>query len=180
MDNHERLVLALGRKYTVAVQVKGKDYVLFIRELGLRHQSGDLTRGHAELLEKKDAWIRDLAQEGLWDWIVPPGETSEQGSIEPPCGKSLTPFFIKFGCVVLLLFVVSAKLSDAARDVGYSLEKKIDNMLVMPADKLEANRQKARALAQKLKPIVQEFTILFRSDAVSATNATQPADTSGR
>jgi len=161
MDDHDRLVLALGRKYTVAVQVKGKNYVLFIRELGLRHQSDDLACGHAELLEKKDVWIRDLAEEGLWDWIVPPGGTPEMGQAAPDLYKGLLPFFIKFACVVLLLLVVSAKLSDAGRSVGYNLEKKIDNMLVMPEDKLEAHRQRAHALAQKLKPIVQEFTILF-------------------
>lgn len=169
MDDQERLAQALGRGYTVAVQTKGNGYVLFIRELGLRHQSDDLVRGHAELLEKKDAWIRDLAQEGLWDWIVPPGGTPglTSDAAPAPAGRfrGLLPFFIKFGCVVLLLLVVSAKLSDAGRDVGYTLEKKLDNIVAMQPETVEKHRAKAHAIAVRLRPIVLEVLSIFRPES---------------
>lgn len=166
MDDQQRLEQALGRIYTVAVHPKGKGYLFFIRELGLRHQSEDLARGHAELLAMKDAWIRDVAAEGLWEWITPPGgEASAKEQEAPSRWRSLAPFSVKFVCVALLLLVFTARLSDAARDIGYNLEKKIDAVLLMPPDKLEANRQRARAFALKLKPIVQELTAMFRPDA---------------
>jgi len=176
MDDRERLEQALGRSYTVAVQARGKGYVLFIRELGLRHECDDLARGHVEILEKKDAWIRDLAGEGLWDWIVPPGgEPAPQ-----PAGAGryhgLVPFFIKFFCVALLLVVAFGAVAGGLRDLGYTLEKKIDGVIAQKPEQLEANRMKARAFAQRLRPIVQEVLYVFRSDAelaAGAANATR-------
>lgn len=180
MDDQNRLTQALGRKYTVAVKADGKGYMLFIRELGLRHQCDDLARGHAELMAKKDAWIRDLAAEGLWDWIAEPGEASAQEQTAPRRWQSLVPFFVKFACVALLLLVISAKLSSAAREIGFTLEKKIDAVVLMSPDAVEAHRQKARNLALKLRPIVQELGIMFRSDRDSAGDATPVDDGSGR
>jgi hypothetical protein len=186
MDDAKRLEQALNRTYAVAVQPTGKGYELFIRELGLRHACTDLTRGHAELLELKDAWIRDLAQEGLWDWITPPGGKPQEERPKTWRWRDLAPFFIKCVCVVLLVLWISARLANALRDVGWGLEKKIGDVIMMPEDKSLEMQKRTRAFAVKLRPFVQELMIVFKPEAdanataAGAANATGPAGESGR
>lgn len=164
-DGADRLELALARKYGVSVHPSGKGYELFIRELGLRHSCTDLAAGHAELLAKKDALIRDLAAEGLWDWITPPGGQPEQQAPAKWRWRDMAPFFIKCACVVLLVLWISARVSNALRDVGWGLEKKIGDVIMLQEDKERALLQRTRSFALKLRPFVQELLVVLKSDA---------------
>lgn len=175
-DEAGRLEQALARKYGVSVHTDGKGYELFIRELGLRHSSKDLAAGHAELLVKKDALIRDLAAEGLWDWITPPGSPPEQAPRKTWRWRDMAPFFIKCACVVLLVLWVSARVSNSLRDVGWGLEKKIGDVIMLQENKERELLQRTRAFALKLRPFVQELMVVFKSDAEAGMTA-QPKPT---
>lgn len=164
-DKAGRLEQALARKYGVSVQANGKGYELFIRELGLRHSCSDLATGHAELLAKKDTLIRDLAAEGLWDWITPPGAQPEPTPRKSWRWRDMAPFFIKCACVVLLTLWISARVSNALRDVGWGLEKKIGDVIMLQEDKERELLQRTRSFALKLRPFVRELMVVFKSDA---------------
>lgn len=174
MEDDGRLTQALGWSYSVAVRPRGKGYELFIRELGLRHSCQDLSAGFAELEAKKQAWLRELASEGLWDWMTPPGGPEAPENPVRTRWRGLIPFFIKFFCVALLLLVVVGRLESALGNIGYTLEKKIDAVLVMTPEKVEANREKARLMAQKLRPIVQEVMGMFREEPQAAAQVSEP------
>ncbi len=175
-DEARCLEQALARKYGVSVHASGKGYELFIRELGLRHTCSNLATGHAELLAKKDALIRDLAAEGLWDWITPPGVQAEQEPMKTWRWRDMAPFLIKCACVVLLVLWISARISNALRDVGWGLEKKIGDVIMLQEDKERALLQRTRAFASKLRPFVQELMVVFKSDAeLDAASSPQPA-----
>lgn len=186
MDAQDRLSRTLALKYDVIVHEKDGGYDFFIRELGLRHASSSLEGGHAELLRKKDEWIKDLAAEGLWDWIVEPGGRPAPAA-EPAPGRfqGLLPFFVKIICVSFLLLVVVAFVSRGGREVGYGLEKKLDSIVTMRPEQVEAHREKARAIAEKLRPIVLEIMGAFHAEAQGPAlpsglqNATIPSAPSG-
>jgi hypothetical protein len=182
MDAQDRLSKALGLKYDVIVHEKDGGFIFFIRELGLRHAAASLEAGYAEMQEMKDKWIRDLAAEGLWDWIVEPGERPAQiAEAVPGRLQSLLPFFIKLLCVSFLLLVVVAFVSKGGREVGYGLEKKLDSIVTMRPEQIEAHREKAHAIAGKLRPIVLEIMGAFQAEPLGPVppsgqeNATSPS-----
>lgn len=175
MENDTRLKQALDWRYSVAVRASGKGYELLIRELGLRHTCRDLAAGFAEMEAKKEAWLRDLADEGLWDWMTPPGGPEAPENPVRARWRGLIPFFVKFACVAVLLLFVVGRLESALGNIGYTLEKKIDSVLVMTPEKMEANREKARVMAQKLRPIVQEIMGMFREEPQATTQASEPS-----
>lgn len=163
MDAQDRLTNALGKKYDVIVHFTGDSYLFFLRELGLRHADASLERGFSEILDMKDRFIRDVAAEGLWDWIVEPGARGAT-TAEPTPGplRKLLPFFIKLGCVSFLVLVLVAYISNGLREVGYGLEKKLDKIVSMTPETAEQHRTKARAIADKLRPIVLEVLSMFQ------------------
>jgi len=187
MDAQDRLAQALDRKYDVIVHRSGDGYVFFIRELGLRHAAASLEAGYAEMLEMKDKWIRDLAAEGLWDWIVEPGERAAAAAAGAAPGRflGLVPFFIKLVGVSFVLLVLVAFVSSGLREIGYGLEKKLDSIVTMRPEQAEAHRQKARIIAEKLRPIVLEIVGMFRAEPQGSglppgqDNATTPAAPAG-
>lgn len=179
MENDTRLKQALNWRYSVAVRTSGKGYELLIRELGLRHTCRDLAAGFAEMEAKKEAWLRDLADEGLWDWMTPPGGPEAPENPVRARWRGLIPFFVKFACVAVLLLFVVGRLESALGNIGYTLEKKIDSVLVMTPEKMEANRERARIMAQKLRPIVLEVMGMFREEAAVQAPAPSPDQSGG-
>ncbi|OGR35788.1 MAG: hypothetical protein A2051_05715 [Desulfovibrionales bacterium GWA2_65_9] len=182
MDTQDRLARVLGLEYNVSVHKSGGRYLFFIRELGLRHADASLERGYAEMQALKDEWLRGLAAEGLWDWIVEPGERAVATTQAAPGPlRKLLPFFIKLSCVSFVLLVLVAFISSALREVGYGLEKKLDSIVLMSPDKVEQHRGKARAIAEKLRPIVLEILGAFEAGsqvsglAPGQANATAPS-----
>ncbi len=162
-DAQNRLARALGLEYNIIVHKSGGKYLFFIRELGLRHADASLERGFAEVLALKDEWLRGLAAEGLWDWIVEPGERGgETMEVAPGPLRKLLPFFIKLGSISLVLLVFVAFVSSGLREVGYGLEKKLDSFVLMSPEKIEQHREKAHALAAKLRPILLEIQGAFQ------------------
>lgn len=186
MDTEAKLLHHLGLTYDVLVRQKAGTYSFFIRELGLRHESSDPVQGLREILEKKDAWIRDLAEEGLWSWIVEPGG---QGGVSdahsaPSALAGIKPFLIKLCLVGVLLFALVVVVSNGLRDLGYNLEKKLDSVVAMQPESVEMHRAKAHAIAEKLRPIALEVLTIFRPEPESKapqgapdTQAEPPAQT---
>ncbi len=182
MDTQDRLARALGLEYNVIVHKSGGRYLFFIRELGLRHADASLERGYAELQAMKDEWLRGLAAEGLWDWIVEPGERAAATTEAAPGPlRKLLPFFIKLGCVSFVLLVLVAFVSRGLREVGYGLEKKIDSLVTMPPEQVEQHRAKAHLVAGNLRPIMLEILGAFQAapqasgQAPGQANATVPS-----
>ena len=171
----DRLARALGLEYNVIVHKVGGQYLFFIRELGLRHADASLERGYAEVRAQKDEWLRGLAAEGLWDWIVEPGERGGATmEVAPGPLRKLLPFFIKLGSISLVLLVFLAVVSSGLREVGYGLEKKLDSFVLMSPEKVEQHREKAHALAEKLRPILLEIEGAFQP-APPAKSEAKPA-----
>lgn len=180
MDTQDRLARALGLEYNVIVHRSKDGYVFFIRELGLRHTNANLEPGYSEISTLKDEWLRGLAEEGLWDWIVEPGERA--AATAPTASgpfRNLLPFFIKLGCVSFVLLVLVAFVSSGLREVGYGLEKKLDSIVRMTPESVEQHRVKARAIAEKLRPILLELQGAFQAQAPELSsdqgNSTAPA-----
>lgn len=170
MDNEARLAHHLGLSYDIHVRQIGGRHIFFIRELGIRHENADLAQGYRECIEKKDAWLRDLAEEGLWDWMVEPGALGGASALAPPKSvlSDLKPFLIKLTLVGVLLFALVTVVSKSLRETGYNLEKKLDAITRMEPESVEMHRAKAHAIAGKLRPIAQEILSIFRAEAESA------------
>lgn len=183
MTHEEKLSRFLGLNYEIRVRKVGDTHIFFIRELGLRHASKDLAAGHAEILEKKDAWIRDLAEEGLWDWIVEPGGQPDAASLQQAApAASYKPFFIKFALVCMLGFALVTVVSNGLREAGFNLERKIDNLVLMPPQDMEKYRAKTHTLATRLRPIMLELVSMFHPEPEGAAQdnasaAAAPAQT---
>lgn len=174
MVNSEMLSHYLNLKYDVIVRRSDGKYTFFIRELNIRHTDTSLEKGYMEISRLKDAWITELAQEDCWEWIVKPNEWALPGREVAPRSplRQLTPFFIKLASATLVILVLAAFASRALREFGYNMEKKLDKIVQLKPEEVEASRIKARNIAVKLRPVMLELKEMFEPEA--AQNATRP------
>ncbi len=173
MTEEQKLEYYLARDYNIIVARKGGSFVFCIRELNLLHTDSSLADGHAAILKKKDAWIRELCANGHYDWIVLPGEGVDASLPEPEgLARKLLPFFIKLTATTLVLLVLGAFVSNALRDFGYNMEKKLDKVVAMTPQDVEFHQKKAHAIADRLRPIMLEVLSMFRPEAQANATAT--------
>jgi hypothetical protein len=175
MQQDDRLQQFLSRNYEVRVRHDGSKYDLFIAELNLRERHSDLAQAYANLQKRREDWIRELAAEDLWSWIVEPGSVGSggpaqtQGSSAPirvEAGGGLKLFFIKGAIVTTLLLVVLAFLARGLTEAGYRAEKGLDGIVNWPEEKVLRYSKHARDIVAKLRPIANEVRVLFERDPV--------------
>lgn len=194
MQSEEQLAHCLGFQYEVRVRRVNAKFELFLPELNLRSSHEDLATAYAQLDKRREEWIRELAAEGLWSWIVPPSQTSCQvggvASSGAPTGTlrveqgfgGFKLFLAKTAVVLVLLLSVGGLAVRGISGAGYSAEKNLDGIVNWPEEKVVRYTKHARDIVTKLKPIFDEIAVLFdrpqQRDDNSAAPAVQPEQTS--
>lgn len=155
------LAARLTGPWPVRMLEKGGRFVLSIPELGVVASGTDITAAYEELRQARESMLRKFDAEGVLDWVPRPGEAPSL----TPNGVSLLPqlrtFFIKAAVVSVLFLAAMNIISTALRETGYTLEKKLDKIADATPEDVERNRDKAKRISVKLRPIIHELMTIF-------------------
>lgn len=175
----DRLQAALASPCEVRLGTGTGRVIAHIPELGILVRADSVEAAHAEALRQREARIREYAAEGLLGALPAPNAAPSACAARPGLLGQLKVFLIKAAVVAALFLGAVNVISNGLRDVGYTLEKKLDGAANMSAEAVEKNRAKAAQVAEKLGPIVRELSALFaRPAAPSATPGVAPAEPS--
>lgn len=169
----ERLAALLAAPCEVRMRREKGRYTLFLAELGLSVQDGDLAAAHAELMKLREARLRQFAQEGILHWLAEPS-----GPKTPPSGllAQLKPFLVKSAVTALLIVGTLVLIGRGLDAAGKQLEKNIRGVGSWSPEKIERERQRAQAFAAKMGPVARELMGMFSNAPGNHT----PAETPGK
>ncbi|MDP3426238.1 MAG: hypothetical protein Q8S17_02505, partial [Humidesulfovibrio sp.] len=140
----------------------------------------------------REEWIRELAAEGLWSWIVPPGQAPGQtggvASSGAPTGTlrveqgfgGFKLFLAKTAIILVLLLSVGGLAVRGVSNAGYSAEKNLDGIVNWPEEKVVRYTKHARGIVAKLKPIFDEIAVLFDRPQQRGAPPAVPAGQAGQ
>ncbi|MBU1230500.1 MAG: hypothetical protein KKA55_06955 [Proteobacteria bacterium] len=172
----DRLQAALAAPCEVRLGTGTGRVIAHIPELGILVRADSVEAAHAEALRQRESRIREFAAEGLLDALPAPNLASSACAARPGLLGQLKVFLIKAAVVAALFLGAVNIISNGLRDVGYTLEKKLDGAANMSAEAVEKNRAKAAQVAEKLGPIVRELSALFaRPEAPAVSPGVAPA-----
>lgn len=170
------ITAALGAPFEARLRENNGRFTLFIPELGLLARGKTLEAARAELLRLREARLREFAEEGLLDELPRPGAQAA-AEAKPRLLVQLRPFLIKAAVVTALFLGAVNVISNGLRDVGYTLEKKLDGVVNWDAATIEKHRAKSAQVAEKLGPIVRELSVFFtRPEALAPAPGATPVE----
>lgn len=170
-----RLQEALDAPCEVRLTSRKGRFIAHIPELGILARADSVESAHAEALRQREARIREYASEGLLDALPSPAAAAPGVPGKGLLGQ-LKVFLIKAAVVAALFLGAVNVIGNGLRNVGYTLEKKLDGVVNWDAATIEKHRAKSALVAEKLGPVVRELTLLFVRPEAPAASAQSPVD----
>ncbi|MCM0754527.1 hypothetical protein M7784_04615 [Desulfovibrio aminophilus] len=172
-QTEEKLTALLAAPCEVRMRQENGRYILFLADLGLSAQHEDLAAAHAELMKLRETRLRQFAQEGVLHWLAEPRRQET-----PPSGllAQLKPFLVKSAVTALLIVGTLVLIGRGLDTAGKQLEKNIRGVGSWSPEKIEQERQRAQAFAEKMGPVARELMGMFSSVPGNQT----PAETPGK
>lgn len=180
-DTPERLQAALDAPSQVTISVRKGRVTALLPELGILVRADSVEAAHAEALRQREARIREYASEGLLDALPAPNQAAAACAGRSSLFGQLKVFLIKAAVVAALFLGMANIVGNGLRDLGYSLEKKLDGVGNWTPAMVEKHRASSAKVAEKLGPIVRELAVMFQAPAAdtASANATSPGEPGG-
>ncbi|MDO9082493.1 MAG: hypothetical protein Q7U56_04345 [Humidesulfovibrio sp.] len=112
-------------------------------------------------MSQREKRLREFAALGILPWLPKPGESCASCPT-PGVVVRLKPFFIKAAVVTLLFLGAVTVIGQGLGVAGRQLEEKISGVGSWTPEKMEHERARAHAFAEKLRPVLRELIFVFR------------------
>ena len=178
-------------KYNVVLKKRKNRFILFIPELAIIEEDGNLEKAYEKLELEKEKYFQEMIENDSQDHIKEP----KQGKIKE-IGETfiaeLVPFFVKTAIILLIMLFISVvaynkmgeSIDSKTRSLASDLENKLNTIPQkvvlnvygsalhylnklndLPDERKEEFRGHLREGLKQIKPFVNEFKILLEEES---------------
>lgn len=151
-------------------------FYLYMKDVGVTACGKDLQASYAELMAQRELRLREFTALGILPWLPKPGESCASCPA-PGVLLKLKPFFIKAAVITLLFLGAVTIVGQGLGAVGKQLENNLSAVSRWTPEKVERERDRAHAFAQRMRPLVRELVLMFQDPpADGGASSTRPED----